>query len=259
MEVWMTANNLLFRRQAVGNHANPSARARNEIMKINADLSKRAAVCSTDLAWVPSPLPGVERRMLERDGGEVARVTSVVRYAPGSRFSEHTHGGGEEYLVLQGIFSDNHGDFPTGTYVRNPVGTRHAPHSDDGTVILVKLWWMHPEDQECVRIDTTCEDLWRAASAEGVEVMGLHRFANECTMMYRMIAGAALPARVLPGGEEVFVVDGSCHDDNGTYAPGTWVRTPIGKAPRLVSDQGCRLLVTRGHLLDPPPQPGRGI
>ena len=227
-------------------------------MKINADLSKRAAVGSADLPWVPSPLAGVERRMLERDGEEVARVTSVVKYAPGSHFSEHTHGGGEEYLVLEGIFSDNYGDFPTGTYVRNPVGTRHAPHSDDGTVILVKLWWMHPEDQERVRIDTTCEDLWRAANAEGVEVMGLHRFAGESSVMYRLAPDAALPARDLPGGEEFFVVDGSCHDENGVYAPGTWVRTPIGKAPRLVSDGGCRLLVTRGHLLDPPPQPDTG-
>jgi hypothetical protein len=118
---------------------------------------------------------------------------------------------------------------------------------------------MHTADQRQICIDTTCEDLWRAANAEGVEVMGLHRFAKECTVMYRMISGAALPARDLPGGEEFFVVTGSCRDDNGSYAAGTWVRTPIGKAPRLVSDGGCRLLVTRGHLLDPPPQPDTGL
>jgi anti-sigma factor ChrR (cupin superfamily) len=258
MEVATAANNLQMREHRVWDRASAWARAGVKFMKINADLSKRAVVASADLPWVPSPLPGVERRMLERDGDEVARVTSVVKYAPGSHFSEHTHGGGEEYLVLKGIFSDNHGDFPAGTYVRNPVGTRHAPHSDNGTVILVKLWWMHPEDQVCVRIDTTCEDLWRAAKAEGVEVMGLHRFANECTVMFRMIPGAALPARDLPGGEEFFVVDGSCRDDNGTYAPGTWVRSPIGKAQSLVSDGGCRLLVKRGHLLELPPTPDNG-
>jgi len=258
MEVAAAANNLLFRGQRVRDRASAAAHAGVEVMRINADLSKRAVVASADLPWIPSPLAGVERRMLERDGDEVARVTSVVRYAPGSRFSEHIHGGGEEYLVLQGIFSDNQGDFPAGTYVRNPVGTRHAPHSDDGTVILVKLWWMHPEDQERVCIDTKCEDLWRAAKAEGVEVMGLHRFANECTVMYRMISGAALPARDLLGGEEFFVIEGSCHDDNGTYAPGPWVRTPLGRAPRLASDGGCRLLLKRGHLLEPPPPPDTG-
>ncbi|MGF1641365.1 MAG: cupin domain-containing protein [Rhodospirillales bacterium] len=224
-------------------------------MRINADLGRRAVVASDTLPWVPSPLPGVERRMLERHGGEVARVTSVVRYAPGSRFSAHTHGGGEEYLVLAGTFSDDDGDCPVGTYVRNPVGTRHAPHSAAGAVILVKLWWMHPADQERVRIDTTREEPWRAADAEGVEVMGLHRFARECTVMYRVIPGAALPARDLPGGEEFFVVAGSCRDQAGVYGPGTWVRSPIGGAPRLEAESGCRLLLKRGHLLDPPPLP----
>jgi anti-sigma factor ChrR (cupin superfamily) len=122
-------------------------------MKINADLSKRARVDSDMLAWVASPLAGVERRMLERDGEEVARVTSLVRYAPGSSFSQHTHSGGEEFLVLDGTFSDDYGDFPAGTYVRNPVGSKHAPHSEGGTVILVKLWWMDPDDQTFVRLD----------------------------------------------------------------------------------------------------------
>ena len=122
-------------------------------MKINADLSRPALVDSSTLPWIPSPLAGVERRMLERDGEEVARVTSIVRYAPESSFAPHIHSGGEEFIVLEGTFSDEAGDFPTGTYVRNPVGSRHAPHSADGTVIFVKLWWMHAGDQEFVRID----------------------------------------------------------------------------------------------------------
>src|SRR4029434_3257451 len=65
-------------------------------MKINADLGQRAVVYSEELPWVASPLPGVDRRMLERDGEEVARATSVVRYAPNSSFDAHVHGGGEE-------------------------------------------------------------------------------------------------------------------------------------------------------------------
>ena len=91
------------------------------------------------MPWVSSPLSGAERRLLERDGDEVARLTSIVRYAPGSHFSSHSHTGGEEYLVLEGIFSDDYGDFPVGTYVRNPIGSKHAPHSDGGAIILVKL------------------------------------------------------------------------------------------------------------------------
>ena len=224
-------------------------------MKINADISKRAVVDSATLPWVPSPLPGVERRMLERDGGQVARVTSIVRYAPGSHFSAHTHSGGEEYFVLSGIFSDDGGDAPAGTYVRNPVGSKHAPHSDGGCDILVKLWWMHPEDRDFVRIDTTDEGLWRPSDAPGVETMKLHTFRNESEALYRLASGSALAARDLPGGEEVFVLEGSCRDENGTYTEGSWLRTPIGRAPALHSEDGCRIYVKRGHLLDPPPGP----
>ena len=176
-------------------------------MKINANLSQRAAVESETLPWVPSPLPGVERRMLERDGDDVARLTSIVRYAPGSHFSAHSHTGGEEYLVLEGIISDDYGDFPAGTYVRNPIGSKHAPHSDGGATILVKLWWMHPGDQDFVRVDTTDGGFWRPGDAPGVEIMALHRHGDETNALYRLAPGAALPPRPLPGGEELFVLD----------------------------------------------------
>ncbi|GAL13613.1 hypothetical protein JCM19233_4618 [Vibrio astriarenae] len=51
---------------------------------------------------------------LDRVGGEVARATSIVRYKPNSAFSPHTHDGGEEFFVLEGVFSDEHGDYPQG-------------------------------------------------------------------------------------------------------------------------------------------------
>ena len=96
-------------------------------MKINADFTKRAVVRPDDVDWIPSPMAGVERKMLDRIGEEVARATSIVRYAPDSYFEEHTHGGGEEFFVLDGVFSDQYGDYPAGTYVRNPIGTKHRP------------------------------------------------------------------------------------------------------------------------------------
>ena len=96
-------------------------------MNLNSDFTARAAVHAGRLDWTPSPIPGVDRRMLDRVGEEVARATSIVRYAPGSRFSPHTHGGGEEFLVLDGVFQDEHGDFPAGSYIRNPPTTSHTP------------------------------------------------------------------------------------------------------------------------------------
>ena len=227
-------------------------------MKINADLSQRATVDSESLEWVPSPMPGVERRMLERDGDEVARVTSIVRYAPKSYFSPHTHNGGEEYLVLEGTFSDNHGDFPIGSYVRNPVGSSHIPHSEDGAVIWVKLWWMHPEDQEQIYLDITDENRWQASDHAGVEVMPLHSFRAEETFLLRLAPGASLSTRALPGGEEVFVLDGAVADEQGDYRKGGWLRHPIGEAPALGTTEGAILLVKRGHLLELPPAPPAG-
>src|SRR5215470_8306328 len=104
-------------------------------MELNADFSKCAVVHAARVSWVPSPIAGVERRMLDRIGEEVSRATSIVRYAPHSHFSAHTHGGGEEFFVLDGVFSDEHGDYPAGTYVRNPIGSSHSPHSDPGCTI----------------------------------------------------------------------------------------------------------------------------
>src|SRR5487761_2409392 len=122
-------------------------------MDFNSDFDQRVVLHASDAAWSASPLPGVERRMLDRVGGEVARATSVVRYAAGSRFDRHVHGGGEEILVLEGVFSDEHGDYPAGVYLRNPPGSSHAPYSRDGCTLFVKLWQFAADDTEPVRID----------------------------------------------------------------------------------------------------------
>jgi anti-sigma factor ChrR (cupin superfamily) len=96
-------------------------------MNINADYSQRVTLNHHDLPWVASPEAGVERKMLERQGGEVAKATSIVRYQPGSKFNVHTHEFGEEILVLEGIFSDEKGDYPAGTYLMSPPALRTPP------------------------------------------------------------------------------------------------------------------------------------
>ncbi|WP_429951866.1 cupin domain-containing protein [Comamonas sediminis] len=123
-------------------------------MLINADFSLRATVTPTDYRWVASPQPGVERVMLDRVGEEIARATSLVRYARNSSFPPHQHPGGEEILVIEGVFSDEQGDYPAGWYLRNPPGSSHSPRSRQGAVILVKLCQMHSEDSQSVRIDS---------------------------------------------------------------------------------------------------------
>jgi len=225
-------------------------------MKIHADLGRAAFVNAASLDWIPSPAGGIERRMIERDGDEVARVTSIVRYAAGSRFPAHTHGGGEEFLVLEGTFRDENGACPAGTYVRNPPGTRHAPFTDEGCTILVKLWWMHPDDQSPARIDTKDPGAWQPSELAGVAECLLHRHPTEHTLLLRLEPGAELLPRSIDGGEELFVIDGEARDTDTLYTTWSWVRRPRGTAPALISDSGCTLYVKRGHLAHPPPPPG---
>jgi anti-sigma factor ChrR (cupin superfamily) len=216
-------------------------------MKLHADLSQRVVVESESLDWVDSPMVGVQRRMLERDGEEVARATSIVRYAPDSNFSAHTHGGGEEFLVLEGIFSDEYGDYPAGTYIRNPVGSTHTPFSKEGCTILVKLWQMHPDDQQRVAIATK-ETPWANGLVKGLQVMPLHSYGTENVALVKWDAGTYFQPHMHLGGEEIFVVDGVFEDEFGAYPKGTWLRNPSGSRHMPFSKSGCLIYVKVGHL-----------
>ncbi len=142
--------------------------------RINADFSQRVVVATTDMPWIASPQAGVERRMLDRIGGEVARATSLVRYAAASTFPAHDHALGEEFLVLDGVFSDEHGDYPPLTYVRNPPLSRHSPRTAPGCTILVKLRQMPLSEKTRLVIDGTAAK-WRAAEPAGLSILPLFR------------------------------------------------------------------------------------
>ena len=219
-------------------------------MKIHADLTQRAVVFSEDLPWVDSPMPGVQRRMLERDGEEVARATSIVRYAPDSHFSAHTHDGGEEYFVLEGVFSDEHGDFGPGTYVRNPVGSSHVPYSKEGATILVKLRQMHPGDQAQVTIDTH-QSSWADGLVKGLQVLPLRAYGTEQVALVKWAPGTTFQPHRHWGGEEIFVLEGTFADEHGVYPKGTWVRNPPGSFLTPFSEEGCLIYVKTGHLSIP--------
>lgn len=216
-------------------------------MDLHADLQQRVVLDTTCLPWLPSPMPGVERRLLDRLGGEVARASSIVRYAPGSRFERHSHGGGEEILVLEGTFSDESGDYPAGTYLRNPVGSSHAPFSAGGCTILVKLRQMHPADQQRLVSDTR-QLTWLPGLVQGLEVMPLHGFGSEHVALVRWAPGTRFQLHAHPGGEEIFVLEGVFQDEQGTYPAGSWLRNPPGSVHRPWSEAGCTIWVKTGHL-----------
>lgn len=216
-------------------------------MKIHADLNQRAVVNSPELDWVDSPLAGVRRRMLDRDGAESGRATTIVNYAPGSFFSPHVHEGGEEYIVLGGVFSDESGDYGPGYYVRNPPGSRHRPHSENGCTIFVKLWQMDDDDQEFVKIDTA-RTAWQPGLVDGLEVMPLYQRGTEQVALVKWQPGTRFSEHPHPGGEEIFVLEGTFEDEHGRYPEGTWLRNPPGSIHTPFSDDGCLIYVKTGHL-----------
>lgn len=216
-------------------------------MELHADLSQRALLDTSSLPWTASPMAGVERRMLDRRGEEVARATSIVRYAPGSRFERHSHGGGEEILVLEGSFSDEQGDYPAGTYLRNPVGSSHAPFSEEGCTLLVKLQQMHPADQQRQVIDTN-KAAWLPGLVSGLEVLPLHAFGSEHVALVCWAPGTVFQPHGHPSGEEILVLSGVFQDDQGSYPAGSWLRNPPDSVHRPWSEEGCTIWVKTGHL-----------
>ena len=217
-------------------------------MYLNADDSQRVALNHNTLDWLKSPQTGVERRLLERTGYEVAKATSVVRYQPGARFDSHTHEFGEEILVLEGALSDEHGDYPAGTYVMNPPGSSHAPRSDSGCVLFVKLRHLDIEQQHREIIDTRAAD-WCQGMVPGLSVMPLMRQGLGSTLV-RWAPQTYFNAHRHFGGEEIFVVDGVFEDEHGSYPSGSWIRSPHMSQHQPFSKQGCTIFVKTGHLTD---------
>ncbi len=210
-------------------------------MKINADFGQRVLVRAAQTEWVESPMPGVARKMLDRIGAEVARATSIVRYAPGSAFSPHTHDGGEEFLVLDGTFVDEHGDFPVGTYVRNPPTSSHTPSAPDGATILVKLHQFDPQDRQQVRVET-----------QGQAQVALFRDAREDVRIETWAPGQEV---VLDAAEglELFVMAGALEEGGEAMALWDWLRLPAGTQSRAIAGpEGARVWVKSGHLADMP-------
>ena len=214
-------------------------------MELNADFSRRVLVHSDQLDWQASPMNGVDRRMLDRIGGEVARATTIVRYAPGSRFSAHTHNGGEEFVVLDGVFQDEHGDYPAGTYVRNPPTSAHTPGSEPGCTIFVKLWQFDPDDRTQFRKNMAAE---LAAPIDGVATALLHEDTRERVTYTQLNAGTNWSVTA-PGGIEILMIEGAMTVNQDQLNAGAWLRLPEGERLTARSGaNGAKVWMKTGHL-----------
>lgn len=217
-------------------------------MEINANFGARAAVHSETLEWLASPMKGVSRRMLDRIGDEVARATTIVRYDPGSHFSAHTHTGGEEFIVLDGVFQDEHGDFPVGSYVRNPPTSFHTPGSEQGCVIFVKLWQFDRDDRTHVNINMNKRQFTADAARVGIKTMPLFKDDREQVRLERWAAGATVSIDT-KGGAELLVLEGRFTESDEDFVKNSWLRVPDGyELSMTAGDSGARVWIKTGHL-----------
>ncbi|MBT6592847.1 MAG: cupin [Porticoccaceae bacterium] len=218
-------------------------------IRYHADFNQRVVIYPDNYQWQPSPMPGVERMMLDRIGNEVARATSIVRYAPNSTFLPHNHDGGEEFFVLEGVFADEHHSYPKGTYVRNPVGSSHTPKvGAEGTTIFVKLHQFGEQDSEQIIIDTTHAQ-WFQGMVDGLSVIPLHEFHAEHIALVKWQPNTRFNCHQHWGGEEILVLDGTFYDEQGVYPKGTWLRSPhLSQHTPYTKDDGALIYVKTGHL-----------
>ncbi len=215
---------------------------------INGDLGKRVSADTASMEWTPSPSRTVWRKRVHLVGPpESGQVTSIVRYEPGSTFHAHGHPDGEEILVLEGVFSDEHGDWPAGTYLLNPEGFRHSPFSHDGCVLFVKLRQFPGRARKHVALRTHNLE-WQPAARAGVAFKPLYAQAGfaDTTRLERWSPGAELGAVVYPNGAELLVLEGSFHDAEGRFRRGGWLRLPPGAAHSPSTAEGCVLYIKEG-------------
>ena len=213
---------------------------------LNMDLADRVVIDTQHTEWQPSPMAGVARKPLAREDAERGHATSIVRYEPGASFSEHDHPLGEEILVLEGTFSDQTGDYQAGTYLRNPEGFRHAPFSEEGCVLLVKLHQFQPADAAHVVIDTNTTP-WQPGH-DGLKVMSLHAHGGEHVALVHWPANQKFQPHTHVGGEEIYVISGEFIDELGSYPAGSWIRSPHMSVHNPWVEDETLIWVKTGHL-----------
>lgn len=217
---------------------------------LNGDLTVRVAVDTAALEWAPSPSRSVWRKRVHLVGpAEAGQVTSIVRYEPSSSFPAHDHPDGEEIFVLDGVFSDEHGDWPAGTYLLNPEGFRHTPFSREGCKLFVKLRQYPGRDRAHVALETPSLE-WQPTADAGIATKALYAqpgFADT-VRLERWAAGARRGTVRFRGGAEILVLEGELEDEAGRYRAETWLRLPEGGTHSPAAPSGCVLYVKENGL-----------
>ena len=217
------------------------------VESLNMDFTKKVVINTEQLEWTTSPSPDVFKKPLEMEQQEAGHVTFIEKYEPGARLTSHSHPKGEEIFVLEGTFSDEFGEYPSGTYLRNPPGSSHAPFSKDGCVLFVKHNQFLEGDSTKVVLDTNYA-AWVPGFGK-LKVLSLHLYEGKHTALVYWPEGATFQPHAHHGGEEILVLNGTFQDEHNNYPKGTWIRSHHLSQHNPFSKGGCLILVKIGHLI----------
>ena len=193
-------------------------------------------------------MKGVDRRRLDRVDAENERVTTIVRYAPNSHFSAHTHGGGEEFIVLEGVFEDDYGEWPAGSYIRNPPQSKHTPGSTNGCIIFVKLWQFDPDDRTFIHANLNKLGSVADRYRPGVQASPLYKDQFEDVRFELWDADATVEVDASDGAE-IFVLEGGFRQENDDFRKHSWLRMPVDqKITATAGPAGAKVWIKTGHL-----------
>ena len=218
---------------------------------INQDFDQKVVMNPSHLRSIDSPCDGVKRILLERsEDSEYAVSTTIVDFDADSSFEEHIHDHGEELFVLEGVFSDESGNYPAGTYIRNPRDSKHKPYSKTGCKLFVKLRQFNEEDNKKIIINTN-SGAWLPGLVKGLKVLPLHNFEHENTALVKWDPNTKFNPHNHFGGEEILVISGTFYDEYGSYPKYSWIRSPhMSQHSPFTLDDGALIFVKTGHLLN---------
>lgn len=212
-------------------------------------MSEKIIIDINSMDWQPSPSSSVWRKRLEHIGeSESGIVTSIVRYDPDSKFKEHNHPDGEEIFVLDGTFSDEHGDWPVGTYLLNPEGHAHSPRSQKGCVIFVKLRQYPGKSRKQITINTEKIGWSKLSGSKEVKTLYKEEGYPEEMRLEKWDALTGVEKTSYPSGVEILVLSGTLQDEDGSYPKLTWLKFPPNSTHQPFSESGCVFYIKTGNI-----------
>ncbi len=223
-----------------------------EDFPVHDDFNKRIVVKPNDYSWTSLSIPGIQHMTLDRIGGKLNCATTLVRYTQDSGIPENIHYGDLEFFVLDGTLTDEHGEYSSGAYVRNPKGTCSPPSiAAKGSTLFMKSHPFPKNDKQHTVIDTE-KATWRPGVVEGLQVMPLHEYEGEHVALVRWAPHTQFNLHSHRGGEEILVLEGVFYDEYDCYPTGTWIRSPhLSRHTPFTKEEGALIYVKVGHLVSP--------